>query len=127
MYLYLFFHIVTVVLTLTVFNLKKHVGLKKPIFNFNAPVDKNLMRLCAGRNVRYFKSHSQSEDLVPLRVEVFVDGVRLQSIVTQLHDTEWVTLTCTAHTHTHTHTHKAERNDFVSENRHINRVDGKLL
>lgn len=67
----------TLALTLPLFNSKKHVGLNKSIFNFNAPVDKNLMCLCAGTHVGYFTSHSQSEDLVPLRVEVFVDGVRL--------------------------------------------------
>lgn len=38
------------------------------------------------------KLHSQSEDLVPFWVEVFVDSVSLQPIVAQLHHTEGVTL-----------------------------------
>lgn len=43
-----------------------------------------------------FKRNSQSEDLVPLRVQVFVDCVCLQPIVAQLHHTERVTLPCKA-------------------------------
>lgn len=37
--------------------------------------------------------HSQGEDFVPLWVEVFVDGVRLQSVVVQLQHAERIALT----------------------------------
>lgn len=47
-------------------------------------------------NAFHFKRNSQSEDLVPLWVQVLVDCVRLQAIVAQLHHAERVTLPCKA-------------------------------
>ena len=48
---------------------------------------------CVCETCEFCESYSQSEDFVPLWVEVFVDSVCLQPIVTQLHHTERVTLT----------------------------------
>lgn len=59
-------------------------------------------------NVPY-KNHltpnSQCEDFVPLWVEVFVNGVCLQAVVAEFHNTEGVTLACEGHTHTRAQTH----------------------
>ena len=49
-----------------------------------------------------FEGDSQSEHLVPLRVEVFVNGVRLQSVIVQLHYTERVALPWGAPVHINT-------------------------
>lgn len=79
------------------FDLKIDAGWgKKKIFCFNYCYE--ALDAPASQQVySYHESHSQSEDLVPLWVEVFVDGVCLQPIIAQLHHAERVALTCDAY------------------------------